>query len=157
MLDERYSTQTKAVDAAFTSQQTAMQAALAAAERAVATALLSAEKAVAKAEAATDKRFESVNEFREQLREQAVLFLQRNEGLSRMDAIERALTEHVARNVDQLKVIEDRLTERNSVVNNRLDLMQGRSSGVNASWGYLVGIVGLVGGFIGIIFALRGG
>ncbi len=64
MLDERYATQTKAVDAAFLAQQTAMQTALTAAERAVQTALLSAEKAVTKAEVAADKRFDLLNELR---------------------------------------------------------------------------------------------
>lgn len=77
MLNERYATQVKAVDAAFLAQQTAMQTALTAAERAVQTALLSAEKAVGKAEVATEKRFESVNEFRAQLSDQTNGFLPR--------------------------------------------------------------------------------
>ena len=66
LLDERYATQVKAVDAAFLAQQTAMQTALTAAERAVATALLSAEKAVTKAENSNEKRFEAANEWRQQ-------------------------------------------------------------------------------------------
>jgi hypothetical protein len=49
MLDERYATQTKALDAAFK-----------AAEQAVAVALANAEKATVKAETAADKRFECV-------------------------------------------------------------------------------------------------
>lgn len=53
MLNERYETQTKALDAAFRAQQEAMQVALAAAE-----------KAVNKAEVAADKRFELLNELR---------------------------------------------------------------------------------------------
>ena len=56
LLQERYDTQTKALDAAF-----------AAADKAVSAALLAAEKAVGKAEAAAERRFEAVNEFREQL------------------------------------------------------------------------------------------
>lgn len=79
MLQERYETQTKAVDAAFLAQQTAMQTALTAAERAVQTALLAAEKAVAKAEIAADKRFDSVNEFRAQLADQAATLMPRKE------------------------------------------------------------------------------
>lgn len=50
---ERYNSQTKALDAAFL-----------AAEKAVQTALSAAEKAVVKAEVAAEKRFDSVNEFR---------------------------------------------------------------------------------------------
>lgn len=67
-LDERFATQTKALEAA-----------LAAAEKAVQAALVSAEKALAKLELAYDKRFESVNEFREQLRVQAAEFVTKAE------------------------------------------------------------------------------
>ena len=81
---ERYETQTKAVDAAFLAQQTAMQTALTAAERAVATALLSAEKAVTKAELAADKRFEAVNEFRQTLSDQTATFMPRTEAETRI-------------------------------------------------------------------------
>ncbi len=62
LLDERYATQTKAVDAAF-----------AAAERAVQAALTSAEKAVSKAEIAADKRFELLNELRQGIATEAQL------------------------------------------------------------------------------------
>lgn len=79
MLNERYATQTKALDAAFLAQQTAMRTALEAAEKAVQTALVSAEKAVGKAEVAAEKRFESVNEFRAQLNDQAATFPTRPE------------------------------------------------------------------------------
>jgi len=54
-MDERASAQTQAIQAA----------------------LLSAEKAVSKAEAATEKRFDSVNEFRAQLADQAGQFMPR--------------------------------------------------------------------------------
>lgn len=63
-LDERYATQTKAVESAFIAQQTAMQTALTAADRAVQAALLSAEKAVTKAEVSANERFELLNELR---------------------------------------------------------------------------------------------
>lgn len=77
MLDERYATQTKAIDAAFVANQTAMQTAFTASERAVQAALDAAEKAVAKAEAAAEKRFEAVNEFRGQLSDQVNTFAPR--------------------------------------------------------------------------------
>ena len=156
MLDERYVTQTKAVDAAFASQQTAMQTALAAAERAVATALLSAEKAVAKAETAADKRFEAVNEFRSQLTDQAATFLSRTEGLTRVDAITQALAEHVTRANAEMKALEDRMLERANHNAQRLDLMQGKSTGVNAGWGYLVGVVGLLATITAVVLSFRG-
>lgn len=62
MLQERYATQTKAVDAAFLAQQTAMQTALAASEKAVQLALDAADRAAVKAEIAADKRFEVVTD-----------------------------------------------------------------------------------------------
>ena len=48
-------------------------------EQAVTFALQSAEKAVTKAELAAEKRFESVNEFRDQLKDQTGTFITRNE------------------------------------------------------------------------------
>lgn len=118
MLDERYATQTKALDAAFIAQQTAMRTAFDAADRAVAAALESAEKAVAKAEVASDKRFESVNEFRQQLADQTANFPTRNEINVRMDAMQSG----VDRNAAQLNSLELRLTSR-------LDTASGRASG----------------------------
>ena len=87
MLDERYETQTKALDKAFQAQQEAMKTALESAEKAVQVALISAEKAVTKAETAAEKRFESVNEFRAQLSDQATTFLSRAEAEVRLQSI----------------------------------------------------------------------
>lgn len=66
--DQRFSDQTRAVDAA-----------LAAAEKAVAAALASADRATLKAEMAYNERFASVNEFRSQLTDQAATFITRHE------------------------------------------------------------------------------
>ncbi len=60
---------------------------LASQERAVKAALAAAEKAVEKAENATKERFESVNEFRRQLREQAEAFFPRQEGQQQIKAL----------------------------------------------------------------------
>lgn len=80
LLQERYETQTKALDAAFV-----------AAEKAVQTALASAEKAVTKAETAAERRFESVNEFRQTLTDQASTFMPRAEAETRVDALAEKL------------------------------------------------------------------
>lgn len=48
-------------------------------DRAVSAALAAAEKAVAKAEIAAEKRFDAVNEFRGQLKDQAATFVTRTE------------------------------------------------------------------------------
>jgi hypothetical protein len=111
LLDERYATQTKALDAAF-----------AAAERAVTTALDSAEKAVNKAEVAAERRFESVNEFRAQLADQAGSFITRAE----YDAKHEAL----GKQVDDLV----RVMERGA----------GRARGVSAVTATLMTAGGLV-------------
>jgi hypothetical protein len=54
-------------------------------------ALASSEKAVTKAETATEKRFDSVNEFRGSLKDQAATLLPRNEADTRFKAMEEKL------------------------------------------------------------------
>ena len=71
LLDERHQAQSKAIEAAFMAQQSAMRTAFDAADKAVQAALTAVEKASDRAEAASDKRFESVNEFPGQLADQA--------------------------------------------------------------------------------------
>jgi predicted phage tail protein len=139
MLDERYATQTKALDAAFK-----------AAEQAVQTALASQEKAVSKAEAAADKRFEAVNEFRQQLSDQTASFPTRAEVGSRMDA----LAKDIARNTEALREMELRLTSR-------LDTITGGTAGAAATRteqrlnaGAVVAVVGAVVGIAAIIVTI---
>ncbi len=71
----------------FDAQQKAVQDALQAAEKAVSAALANADRAVLKAESAAEKRFESVNEFRNTLSDQATLLLTRAEAEARFNAI----------------------------------------------------------------------
>ena len=73
-------------------QDKAVAVALVAAEKAVQAALLSAERAVGKAEIATEKRFESVNEFRAQLADQSSTLLTRTEYLAGHEALEEKIT-----------------------------------------------------------------
>lgn len=70
----------------------AVLAALAAQKEQVREQLKNAEKAIDKAEMATEKRFESVNEFRSQLADQASMFMPRQE----YDARHLSLIEQVA-------------------------------------------------------------
>lgn len=168
LLDERYAVQTKAVDAAFTAQQTAISAALAAAEKAVdkvadnlqrefhehliqyrhevTLAFESSDRAITKAEMSTEKRFESVNEFRAQLGDQASRFLGRAEYYAAHNAL-------VAKVEEQAKHQTERLTE----INRRLDLNQGKSSGVNAVWGFIVAGVSLLVAIIGVVAYFNAG
>jgi hypothetical protein len=141
LLDERYATQTKAVDAAFSAQQLAMTTALAAAERAVQTALSSAEKAVIKAEAAADKRFESVNEFRQTLSDQTATFATRESLDTQMNAMSLRLRELTA------------LVAANSA---RIDSAVAAKAGGKDAWMYLTGFIGVAVGVAGVIFAITG-
>jgi len=61
-------------------------------EKAVAAALAAAEKAVTKAELAAEKRFDAVNEFRGQLKDQAATFATRNEIDIRFKSLEEKIT-----------------------------------------------------------------
>jgi hypothetical protein len=124
LLDERYATQTKAVESAFS-----------AADRAVNAALLAAEKAVGKAESAAEKRFDAVNEFRGQLADQASTFMPRAEAETRLQAL--------AEKIDDLAT--------------RIDKSEGRGTGLNAGWVYLLAAIAAVGTIITVYVALRGG
>jgi len=84
-------------------------------DKAVQIAMIASEKAVVKAEIAAEKRFESVNEFRGQLADQAATFMPRAEAEQRIAAL--------AEKIDDLK---------------------GSSrAGASALFGYLIGAAGL--------------
>lgn len=91
-------------------------------DRAVQSALLAAKEAVIKAETATEKRFESVNEFRQQLSDQTNTFLSRPE----YNAQHKALEDKVSFLVDA----------RNQT--------EGKSTGYGLSWSIFLGIATLV-------------
>ena len=95
-------------------------------ERAVQAALAAAEKAVIKAETAAERRFASVNEFRQTLTDQATTFMTRNEYLTahqgladKQDAADKRVTERIG-------ALELRLTSR-------LDRGEGIDSGTRTS------------------------
>jgi hypothetical protein len=121
-VDKRYEQRFKEQDEALKAQQAALLAAIAAQEKMVSIALAAADRAVTKAEIAAEKRFDSVNEFRGQLRDQNATFLTRAEADQRFIALSD-------------KVIS--LTAR-------IDKAEGLGSGLSAGWGYLVGAIGMV-------------
>jgi hypothetical protein len=67
-----------------------------------------AREAIAKADAATEKRFDAVNEFRAQLADQARTFLPRGE----YDVNHEALAERITQLNERLSALELRLTSR---------------------------------------------
>lgn len=119
---QRFEAQSDALTAAFLAQQTAMKTALEAAEKAVQAALAAQERAVLKAELATDKRFESVNEFRKTLTDQQQTFMPRAE-----------TTVMVGGFVQRLQALKE-----------QMDALVSERAGVKGGYGYAVGIVGFV-------------
>ncbi len=125
---ERFEAQTKALDAAFLSAQTAVQA-----------ALLSAEKAVTKAETAAERRFESVNEFRATLSDQARELMSRAEAQALLAALDARITG---------------LGEKGDATAMRVEKMSSTSGGMRAGWQILVGVVAVVATIVTIFVAL---
>jgi hypothetical protein len=103
----------------------------------VSVALTSADKAVSKAEAATERRFESVNEFRQTLSDQTKNFI----GKVEFEALREASAARIAD------------------LSSRLDKTEGKAVGLNAGWVYLLGALAVASTLIsiGIAIFLKGG
>ena len=101
--------------------------------KAIEAALLAAKEAVIKAELATEKRFESVNEFRQTLSDQAAQFMTRTEA-------EAA----ISRNAERIQDLTDRLNRS-----------EGHSQGLGAGWAYLVAAVGAIAAVIVVVLSLN--
>jgi hypothetical protein len=76
------------VNERFEIQEKAVQTALLGQEKAVSAAIIAADRAVTKAETATEKRFESVNEFRSTLADQASMLMPKSEAEIRFKSVE---------------------------------------------------------------------
>jgi len=109
-----------------TASKEAVAAALNSVKEQSSAALLAAEKAIDKSEDAVQRRFESVNEFRETLSDQAKNFINREEW--------NANTK--------------RLEERISTLQSRMDTREGTTQGISSSWGFVVGAIGVVSGLM---------
>lgn len=130
----------------FVAQEGAVASALTAQEKAVGAALIAADRAVSKVETANEKRFESVNEFRAQLADQAAGFLPRNEATIRFDS--------VAEKVDtSRRIFEDKheqLRAEVQIIRTDQTLSSGKGVGYEKVWGWIVGAIG-GGGVLGFI------
>lgn len=134
-------------------QREETSAALAAADRAITKSETATERrfealdrALNKADEATAQRFQAINGYREQLAEQARSLMPRAEAEQR-----------IAANTEKVDSLTRSFTDAMQQVNSRLDLAAGRSTGIGAGWGYLIGAVGLSGGLIAIVTAITGG
>ena len=95
-------------------------------------ALSAAELAISKSEVATERRFESVNEFRAQLSDQVRLFMPREVAEARIDDLRRTSD-------GRLEEIRSRM----DVMQARLDQASGSSAGTSRSIGYMLTALGL--------------
>ena len=142
---QRFEAQQQAVNSALQAQGKATAAAFAAAEKAVAAALAAQEKAtqaafaaantaVSKAELAGEKRFDSVNEFRAQLKDQAATLSTRAEVAV------------------QIKAVSDKLDLTSAAVNE----LRSRGEGASSLWMVIAGGIGLLIGLAGVLLKFRG-
>lgn len=118
----------------FDAQEKSTIVALAAAKEAVQAALIAAKEAVQKAEAASEKRFDSVNEFRNTLKDQQLTLMARAEAEAKFKDLDRRVTE-----------IADTLNRRAS-----------ETKGASELWAIIIAVVGFVGLLIGIAVGVAG-
>lgn len=113
------------------------------------------EKAIAKSEAAYDKRFESVNEFRGQLSDQVSTFLSRNE----FNMAHTSLAEKVSISIDsiinKIESLNKGLSDRIDDLREFRDKSEGQSSSISSAWLILLGLVGLINGLITIFLVFK--
>lgn len=103
------------------------------AREATKSALTASEKAIDKQEAASEKRFESVNEFRKTLADQAERFMSRSEAIAQLD----------------------RNAERISDLNDRMNRNEGKGRGLDAAWIYALGAIAALGTVISLFVAFN--
>jgi hypothetical protein len=97
-----------------------------------AASLAASDKAISKAEVATEKRFESVNEFRQTLSDQTKSFISKVE----------------------FEALRDTNGSRIADLASRLDKLEGKAVGLNAGWIYLLGGLSAAGTVASIIAAV---
>jgi ATP:corrinoid adenosyltransferase len=145
----------------FEAQQKSLEDAIRAQRDAIDASIIASGQATTKAEAAMEIRFQSVNEFRNTLADQAAHFITRSE-------VESA----VNRNVERIQEVSSRLhataTKQEIIasfegLNNRVTELgervtrgEGRGSGLNAGWGYLMPMLLVIATLIAGYLATKG-
>jgi len=128
-IESLFAEKDKRYEQKFNDTKIAVDAALMAADKAVAAALSAQKEAVTKAEVAAEKRFESVNEFRNTLSDQQRNLMPRSE----VEILIKSLNEKL----EMLKIRE--VTE------------QGKSTGISSSWAMIVGGIAVVSAIIALL------
>lgn len=137
--EQRFIAQEKAVVIALATVDKEFHEHLAQVREETRAALSAAEKAIGKAEASTEKRFESVNEFRAQLNDQVNTFIPRKEAEGSVGAV-----------VERLSAFEGRSSEALARVHTRLDLGDGSKQGATDLRVAIFGAAGFMATVIGI-------
>ncbi len=115
----------------FVAAELAVKDALVAQKEAVAAALAAADRGVTKAEVAAEKRFESVNEFRNTLKDQQAELMPRAE----------------------VNVIINSINDKLNLVTARIDKGDGVNHGASVLWGIIIGAAGIVIGVLAVVAA----
>jgi len=129
-------------------------------EKALAAALSSAKEAVDKANAASEKRFDSVNEFRNSLKDQASAFLPRPEYAASQkqlsDQISAIQSTQVPRSEHETRCHSE--AQSFTILNTRIEQLSqrayttsGQSEGSAWLWGIIAGGIGLAAAMITVI------
>lgn len=142
-VDEKFKDNDVKYQIQFSAAKEALGIALIAQEKAVASALDSTKEAINKAEIATDKRFELLSEKIDGV----------NEILSKNTGAQGIYVTHGELSTEMEKL---RLSFENMIrpVVTYMNSSQGKSTGLNASWIYLLGGVSLISTIIAIFVAL---
>lgn len=122
----------------------------------VALALDASEKAITKAETATDKRFESVNEFRATLSDLSDRMATRRELEQSLTEIKGILTEH-AKQLAEYRSRLDTGPTGLTQLQNQYAALQGSKQGSDLTIGKIYAAIGVVGTILGILVLLANG
>lgn len=127
--EERVTGNDRRYEERFNASQTALAVGLAGTKSEINAALVAADRAVTKAELATEKRFESVNEFRGTLDNQQRTLIPRSEVSEIVKGLDQKI-EQLTKNQDKLEQdVRNSMSER---------------QGVRGGWGYAVGALGFL-------------
>jgi hypothetical protein len=107
-------------------------------------ALTSSKEAVAKAETATEKRFDSVNEFRKTLADQAAGFMPRQEYISNHQAI-----------IDKIDTFKEGFNKEITDLRESRSQSAGKSAGFNASWAVAISLAFLGLTVVGLLLRMK--
>jgi hypothetical protein len=131
----------------FDNQKLAVKDALAAQKELTNAAFASSEKAIVKAEDAQRDYNVRSNEFRGQLDDQAKTLMPRTEVVVMINSLQDK--QFLADKANEDKIAE--LAKKVDSISNRLTTIEGRGSGANSLWGYIIGLGGLIAILISVI------